>query len=379
VVKKITKKYLTITVALAFCLIVVPLISSVQAATVQQITGKLSGADFLVRIPSNWNGDLIVCCRGYSPALSGVDLSYYANGFNSMINMGYAFAISNFGVGGWCIEEGIARTRELTEWYKQTYPATTRVYLVGISMGGTIALELGARYPGLYAGVLDVSGTKDASARYYLHSYYAGISDDNALGAALVANGGINPPYPLTSIAGFRGYCQFSFTDVVNVCSGTPSQAPLAYQRISPIASALNIAIPTMTVHGTNDGLVPYNQSVDFMNTVAASGHADLYRLYLVAGGQHVNSPVLAQMGVRLFQLIAWVENGTLPPPTDFVPQGTYKNWTVMLMNNRIYLYPPANSTRLPSIVSIGAWDSEYYGRLGWTAVDAAKSYINNS
>jgi fermentation-respiration switch protein FrsA (DUF1100 family) len=373
------KSHLFFAVVLTVCLIAVPFISNAQAAiTVQQITGKLSGADYLVRIPSNWNGNLIVCCRGYSPLLSGVDLASYANGFNTTINMGYAFALSNYGAGGWCIEEGVARTHELTVWFKENYPATTRVYLVGISMGGTTVLMLGAKYPELYAGVLDISGTKDTVARYNLHSYYAGISDDAALGAAVVANGGINPPYPLPTIAAFRGYCQASYNDVVAACGGTPNEKSEAYRRISPISSATDIKVPTMTIHGTNDGLVPYNQSVDFMNAVAVAGHSNLYRFYLVPGGQHANPPVLAQLGVRLFQLMDWVENGTLPPPTDFVPQGTYRDWTVLLMNNRIYLYPPASSLGLPSIQSVGEWNAEYYGKLGWSPVNAAKAYIDS-
>jgi hypothetical protein len=57
--------------------------------------------------------------------------------------------------------------------------------------------------------------------------------------------------------------------------------------------------------------------------------------------------------------------------------QGMYRGWTVLLMDNRIYIYPPATSTKLPSVQSIGTWDSEYYGRLGWTVIDATKLYID--
>lgn len=57
--------------------------------------------------------------------------------------------------------------------------------------------------------------------------------------------------------------------------------------------------------------------------------------------------------------------------------QGVYRDWQVMLYDNRIYLYPPATSSGLPPVQSIGTWDPEYYGKLGWTPIDAAKPYID--
>ena len=69
------KRILVFTVALlAVAMLATPLISAVPPVTVQQITGKLGGADYLIRIPSNWQGDLVVFCRGYSHELFDVDL-----------------------------------------------------------------------------------------------------------------------------------------------------------------------------------------------------------------------------------------------------------------------------------------------------------------
>ena len=58
--------------------------------------------------------------------------------------------------------------------------------------------------------------------------------------------------------------------------------------------------------------------------------------------------------------------------------QGTYRDWKVMLHDGRLYAVPPATMTGLPLVQSIGAWDSEYYTRIGKTAVDAAKPYIDS-
>jgi 3',5'-cyclic AMP phosphodiesterase CpdA len=57
--------------------------------------------------------------------------------------------------------------------------------------------------------------------------------------------------------------------------------------------------------------------------------------------------------------------------------QGTYRDWQVQMFENRVYLYPPAGNTRFPTIQSIGSWNAEYYGKLGWSPIDATKPYID--
>ena len=57
--------------------------------------------------------------------------------------------------------------------------------------------------------------------------------------------------------------------------------------------------------------------------------------------------------------------------------QGTYRDWKVMLYNSRVYLVPPANLTTVSSMINIGTWDSDYYGRIGKSVLDAAKPAID--
>ncbi len=288
---------------------------SQPAVTVQQITGQLGGADYLIHIPSNWNGNLIVYCRGYSHLLSDVNLIVPANSFSWMINLGFAFAESSYGAGGNCIKAAITCTHQLTEYVISKFGVTGKVYLVGISMGGNIALQLGAKYPALYGGILDICGAKNMISHYNDWMHYAGITNDSELADALIAKGFANPPpYPFSTVADFRKWCVTTSADFALTCEGTPDEKPQAYESISPIYSAAEIAVPTITVHGTADVLVPYSTSIDFMNAIKKAGNADLYRLYRVVGGQHKNSPVLAQIDVRLPQLIEWVENGITPP-----------------------------------------------------------------
>jgi predicted esterase len=284
------------------------------AVTVQQITSALGGADYLIRIPSNWQGDLIVFCRGYSHSLSEVNLVTWANMWNGLINNGFAYAASNYGAGGFSVKEGVIRTHQLTEYVINNYHVTGKVFLVGGSMGGNIVLELGAKYPDLYDGVIDMFGSKDLAAQYNNVMCYAGIADDDDLAAAVIANGGVNPPFPCNSIAAFRDFCLNAGTDIALACGSTPEEKPKAYERFSPMFSATNIAIPTITLHGTADSVVPYHQSVEFKDAVATAGHANLYRLYTVTGGQHGDPSMLAKMSTCVMLLINWVKNGVPAP-----------------------------------------------------------------
>ncbi len=304
----------TITIMLSVALMAQFVAFTAAAVTVQQITGVLGGADYLIRIPSNWKGDLIVFCRGYSSTISAADLVTWANSWSVTINSGFAYAASNFGEVGYCVKEGIIRTHQLTEFVINNYAVTGKIILVGGSMGGNIALELAAKYPDLYDGVLDMFGGKDTSAQYNSMMTYAGISDNDELAAALLANGGINPPFPLSSISAFREFCLAGGNDIAAACGGTPDEKPKAYERFSPVFSSTEIAIPTITLHGTADGIVPYQQSVQFKNAVVAAGHGNLYRLYTVNGGQHGDVVTLAKVPMCLNLLMNWVKNNVATP-----------------------------------------------------------------
>jgi hypothetical protein len=294
------------------------------AVTVQQISGKLGGADYLIRIPSNWRGDLVVFCRGYSHLISDVDLVFWANSWNTLINNGFAFAESNFGAGGMSIKEGVIRTHQLTEYVINNYQVTGKIILVGGSMGGNAVLELGAKYPDLYDGVLDMFGSKDMAAQYYDKVYFASLTDDNELQKALEDRGAIVPPFPLAPPAlnlplssllqAFRTFSSQGAEDIELACGGTPDEKTKAYERISPMFSATDIAIPTITLHGTADGLVPYQQSVEFRDAVVVAGHGNLYRLYTVTRGQHGDSLMTAKMPTCFMLLYNWVKNGVPAP-----------------------------------------------------------------
>ncbi len=188
--------------------------------------------------------------------------------------------------------------------------------LVGASMGGNIALELGAKYPDLYDGVLDMFGSKNSIAQYNDKLFYTNTPNDVVLAQEVLNRGGLVPPYPSPTIADWRIFCQNAVSDPVQTYGGTPTEKPKAYERYSPIFSSTDIKIPTITIHGTKDAYVPYSQSVDFMNAVNDAGCSNMYRLYKVTNGQHGDLTVLSKIPTCTAILMNWVKNNVPAPQT---------------------------------------------------------------
>jgi len=285
--------------------------------------GKLGGADFLVRIPepvTNWNGGLVIYCRGYLPGVPDITkvLSSTNPTSTTLISLGYAVAFSNYGEGGFCFQKAMIRTHQLTEWIADNYDVTGKIYVIGISMGGSMALELGAKFPDLYDGVIDLCGPKDYAAGYYDGLYLASLSYIDL--QKEFDKRGVTT-YPLPNLVIWKLFNGIVANDTIIECGGTPDSKSQAYERISPTYSAVDITVPTITLHGTRDGMVPYAESVKYKDVVTAAGHSDFYRLYIVTGAQHGDAALFAQMFQApynaFYQLVDWVEDGIPASPSS--------------------------------------------------------------
>jgi Putative esterase len=323
------KASILVSVVFAMMLLAMPFMVRPAAAqvTYQQLTGKLGGADYLIRIPSNWQGDLVVLCRGYSAThidITALEL-LYADPFVFITESGFALATSTYGEDGFCVQKGIIRTHQLTEYVIDNYNVPGKVFLLGISMGGEIVLQLGAKYPDLYDGVFELAGVKNIASLYTQLKEYPELTDDNDLASAILANGGSVPPCPFifgydipTALAAYRTFALTCTTDITLECGGTPEVKPKAYERTSPTFSAVDLKIPTITVHGGADSIVAYSQSLAYLDAVTEAGNSDLYRLYGVPGCEHID--VSPAMGLMIYlgfmRLVAWVEYG-IPAPAS--------------------------------------------------------------
>jgi pimeloyl-ACP methyl ester carboxylesterase len=308
---------LLVSVFLLSALAGVQFVGKVSAATAYtEYNGALGGANYTIRIPSpieSWNRDLEVFCRGYvhdMPATAmGEGFFSNENLAQAAISRGTAFAVSTYGSGGYCVQAGMDTTYQLTQYVRSTFNATGKVYLYGASMGGDIALMLGEKYPNVYSGVLDVCGAKNLTYLYNAGNLVS-TSNDTEVIAQIQANNAPVPPYPFSLYGSswmtfYRAWCSQVVADMVAEFGGTPSAVPQAYRNADPLYHA-DIAIPVITVHGTSDALVPYSTTLDYKAAVTAAGKASLYRLYAIAGGEHVGSSVMADAANRFDELVAW-------------------------------------------------------------------------
>lgn len=317
---------------LAVIIAVTPLFATVQAAprvivwrvfaagiwfTATSVV--LGDANNTICIPDNWNGDLVVYCRGFTPTLNPNEIPMQGWMMGGLLD-GFATAASNYGSGGYCIQEAIIRTHQLTEYVIENYDITGNVFLLGSSMGGGVALQLAAKYPDLYDGALDVCGGKNATMMYETSKAFAEMNDAQII-ARLGELGLPVPPYPYNLVPGpltvklaaFRNFHQVASDAIALECGGTPEEKPKAYERFSAVSYA-DIKIPVITLAGALDGIVLLAQQFNYREAVVAAGSGDLYRLVIVPNGAHNNKPIAEQVAPQVGALVDWVKTG-IPPP----------------------------------------------------------------
>ena len=320
--RKIKSTILVALIAFALIPTTISMIPRASAATpaYTEVNGTLNGANYTIRFPSpltNWNRVLVVYCHGYSateptrPLIKATDgTESWSNG---TLSIGSAFAISSFGTGGWAIQKGMNATHELAQFIVSTYKVA-KVYLVGVSMGGAVALLLAEKYPRVYSGVMDISGSKNLTERYNRMKDWGATTNDTELAAKIQAVGGKVPPFPITLIAPtanlstqlqtFRTLCNRYVIDIAAETGGTPENASQGYQKVDPLYHA-NISIPVISVHGTADAFTPYPSALQYQTAVAAAGKSSLFRLYTVAGAEHADLAVQAEASRHMLELAA--------------------------------------------------------------------------
>lgn len=104
---------------------------------------------------------------------------------------------------------------------------TSRIYIMGRSMGGMIAATTAAKYPDRFAGLAEQAGPSDL-ASWYSH---------------------------LCSMPDYAYHC----SRIADELNGTPNTVPFDYQRRSAATMPMNLRyVPTLIIHGTTDQVVPY-------------------------------------------------------------------------------------------------------------------------
>ena len=250
------KKALILISLMTLSIIAIPCLPTVHAKITEvndeggytEYYGTIGGANFYVLIPDDWtnevlgDGMLVVSCRGASIDDLRSGLPYMQN--LGLVQNGIAVAASDYGSQELTRKFGVIRTHQLTEYVIDNFEVTGKVFLWGESLGGSIALVLGAQYPNVYSGVLDVSGIKDWAMEYN-HGLELVESTDIVL---------------------------WIFGSTLVDVNWTPEEKPQAYTKYSA-TSYTDLSIPVISLVHYNDQIVPPEQTTYYHSLVGDTWH----------------------------------------------------------------------------------------------------------
>jgi pimeloyl-ACP methyl ester carboxylesterase len=134
--------------------------SAAQSQPFTTIGGTIGpGAQYEIAMPTGlWNGELVVYAHGIVAPNEPVDLPGIDTLRETLTSQGFALIYSSYSENGYAVKDGMQRTHQLRGIFTSKVRRPKRVYLVGSSLGGQIAVMLAEKYPSQYDGVLSISG-----------------------------------------------------------------------------------------------------------------------------------------------------------------------------------------------------------------------------
>lgn len=128
--------------------------------TTNTFTGTLDGANYLIKVPGNWNGTLLLYSHGYvfvgSP-LTATDASDPQTE-GALLQQGYALAGSSYSQNGWALQQAFHDQITLLNFFDATCGNPVRTIPWGDSLGGIITAGLVQLYPWRFAGAVPMCG-----------------------------------------------------------------------------------------------------------------------------------------------------------------------------------------------------------------------------
>lgn len=345
-----------------------------DTSTTNTYNGWAHDSQFVIRLPDNWNGKLVIT------GAPGVRKQYATDYLLSdwFVARGYAYAATDKGNSGTnffkdgatpgdAIAEWNDRVTELTlaakEAVRQRYgQAPAYTYVTGISNGGYLTRYALENHPELYDGGVDWEGTHwrpegpnlftflPTALKYFPSYRLTGdpIAHQKMIDAGFAPGSEmiwehhygvywdltqrtyreeIDPGYD-TSVEGGIPFCQ-SGTLYCDADYDYASRPQAVKDAVSRVSLTGRIGKPMLTLHGTLDALLPIRvQSDHYVQMIKDAGRAHLHRYYVVEGGNHVDQlyddfpdklrPIVGCYRAAFIALENWVENsGRVKPPAS--------------------------------------------------------------
>ncbi len=162
IVETITPKMLRAIALIVLAVLDLSLLAPVRvlAAGPATYTGSINGAAYLIDVPANWNGTLLLYSHGYvppgspNPAVDAGDPATKA----VLLTQGYALAGSSYSTTGWAVAQAFQDQTALLDEFNTLVGPPTRTIAWGHSLGGIITAGLVQKYPQRFAGALPMCG-----------------------------------------------------------------------------------------------------------------------------------------------------------------------------------------------------------------------------
>ncbi|WP_312870540.1 DUF6351 family protein [Streptomyces himalayensis] len=148
--------------ALALALLAAPATPvGAAAGTDTHIEGRLpSGAAYLIDVPADWNGTVLLFSHGYTPAGSP-NPAQNAPGTAAkelLLNEGYALIGSSYATTGWAVTDAVPDQLATLDVFTSRFGKARRTIAWGSSYGGLVTTAIAERHPGRIDGSLPMCG-----------------------------------------------------------------------------------------------------------------------------------------------------------------------------------------------------------------------------
>lgn len=175
---------------------VVPTTEAVAGASLfkGEYAGLQGPASYLIEVPDNWNGTLVMYAHGY--AGTGENLTVAPPPIRAyLLSQGYAWAASSYSANYYDVQAGVEDTNALALAFgsltQGKYAKPSKYLIMGISMGGQIAgaavekeTQTNARSKVSYAAALPLCGVMDEEYEFqWLGDYTTAAAQLAGLGA----------------------------------------------------------------------------------------------------------------------------------------------------------------------------------------------------
>jgi pimeloyl-ACP methyl ester carboxylesterase len=132
----------TLSLSIAMVAALIPTLSLAKQGDQAPRTASLpGGAHWAAETPAKWNGTLLLYSRGYSPTVGAPDVAPKPMR-QMLLDAGYALAASDYGAGGWSVEEAVPAQRATIAAFTAAHGKPRRVIAWGSSMGGLVTTAL---------------------------------------------------------------------------------------------------------------------------------------------------------------------------------------------------------------------------------------------